>query len=75
VPIFSRIFKALGLYDQDYHDKYRQYIKEKRYKKFLEMVRLDMYTGLLDLKFKLDAEKKIKETFPEPPYIIHYPED
>jgi len=61
------------LYDEDYHKKYYKYIKEKRYKKYLEALQLDMFTRLIDLRRELDIEKKIKEQFPEPDYIIVYP--
>jgi len=58
------------LYDEDYHAKYKQYIDQKRYKKYLESVRLDMFTKLIDLRRELDIEKKLKEQFPEPEYKI-----
>jgi hypothetical protein len=72
--LHSKIFKGLGIYDIDYHEKYYQYIKEKRYKKHLEALEVEMFTRLIDLKRQLDIEKKLKEQFPEPKYIIIYPE-
>ena len=68
------MFEALGIFDTDYHEKYRQYILEKRYAKYLEALRVEMFTRLIDLKRELDIEKKMKEMFPEPEYEIHYPE-
>ncbi len=59
------------MYDPDYHEKYKQYIMQKRYKKYLEALKLEMFTRLIDLKRKLDIEKKIKEQFPEPEYKIY----
>jgi hypothetical protein len=70
--LYKRLFEALGILDIDYHEKYRKYINEKRYAKYLEALRVDMFTRLIDLKRELDIEKKLKEKFPEPEYTIRY---
>ena len=66
------MFEALGILDIDYHEKYKQYINEKRYSKYLEALKIDMFTKLIDLKRELDIEKKMKAEFPEPEYTIRY---
>jgi hypothetical protein len=65
------IFKKLGLYDEDYHEKYRKYIREKRYVEYINKVIEDIQNKIRD-KNKEQIKKLIKEKFPEPPYIIHY---
>jgi len=32
------VFKSLGIYDEDYHDKYRREILNKRYEKYIDLV-------------------------------------
>jgi hypothetical protein len=67
------VFKAIGIYDEDYHEKYRKYIREKRYGEYVRKVTEDIQNKIVE-KNKKDIEKLIKEKFPEPEYIIHYPE-
>ena len=62
----------MGLYDEDYHEKYRKYIREKRYSIYIEKVTDDIQEKLNN-KTKKQIEKLIKETFPEPEYKIIYP--
>ena len=64
------MFKALGIYDIDYHDKYRKYIREKRYGEYIKRVIEDLQNKIYDKNIK-QIEKLIKETFPEPEYKIY----
>ena len=70
IPFWSMIFKKLGIFDEDYHEKYRDYIHQKRYKEYIENVKLDMYAKLFDARLKQKIEDLIKEKFPEPKWII-----
>jgi len=38
IPYWEKLFKALGIYDEDYHEKYRQYLHDQRYEKYIDMV-------------------------------------
>ena len=70
IPFWNMIFKKLGIFDENYHQKYRNYIHQKRYKEYIEMVKLDMYAKLFDARLKQKIEDLIKEKFPEPKWII-----
>lgn len=72
MPLWTKVFQKLGLYDEDYHEKYRKYIREKRYSIYIEKVTADIQQKL-NSKTKKQIEKLIKETFPEPEYKIIYP--
>ena len=64
------VFKKLGIFDENYHQKYRDYIHQKRYKEYIENVKLDMYAKLFDARLKERIEELMKEKFPEPEWII-----
>ena len=38
IPLWTKVFKKLGIYDEDYHEKYRQHILNKRYEKYIDLV-------------------------------------
>jgi hypothetical protein len=40
--MWTKAFKSLGIYDEDYHDKYRAYIHAKRYEKYIDLVIADI---------------------------------
>ena len=62
------IFKELGIFDENYHQKYRDLIRQKRYKEYIENVKLDMYVKLFDARLK-ERIKKLIEKFPEPKFV------
>ena len=53
IPLWTKAFKALGIYDIDYHEKYRQYIQNKRYEKYIDLV-----IGDIKEKWKTKIEYK-----------------
>jgi len=53
IPIWEKQFKAWGIYNQDYHKKYRQYIHDKRYKTYIDLVIGDIKDSI-KLKGDLD---------------------
>lgn len=57
------IFKEMGIFDEDYHTKYRAYILQKRYKEYIEMVKLDFYAIFFDARLKKRVEELFKERF------------
>lgn len=62
--------KALGIYDQDYHEKYNHYIEMRWLKEYLNAVKLDMLAGLYELNRKLKDAALLRKRFPEPEYKI-----
>jgi len=40
--MWTKAFKAWGIYDEDYHEKYRDYIHSKRYKTYIDLVANDI---------------------------------
>jgi len=63
------IFKKMGIFDENYHQKYMAYIRQKRYKEYIENVKLDMYAKLFDARLKDKIEKLIKEKFGKKDFI------
>ena len=63
------IFKRLGIFDEDYHKKYRDLIRQKRYKEYIENVKLDMYAKLFDARLKEKIKKLIKEKFGKKEFV------
>ena len=51
IPKWKKVFKAWGIYDEDYHKKYRQYIHNKRYETYIDLV-----IGDIKEKFKTKIE-------------------
>lgn len=64
------IFKRMGIFDENYHQKYRKMIKQKRYKEYIENVKLDMYAKIFDARLKEKIEKLMEEKFPKPKWEI-----
>ena len=38
LPVWIKVFKKLGIFNEDYHEKYRKYIHNKRYEKYIDTV-------------------------------------
>ena len=53
IPFWKKQFKKLGIFNKDYHEKYRQDIKNKRYKKYIELVINDIQD---DIQEKLEKK-------------------
>ena len=69
LPLWTRVFKALGIYDIDYHDKYRKHIREKRYGEYIKKVTEDLQEKIYQKNLQ-DIKKKIEEQFPKPEFKI-----
>jgi len=59
------IFKELNIFDENYHQKYREMIRQKRYKEYIENVKLDMYAKFFDARLQERIKKLIEEKFPK----------
>ena len=44
--MWEKQFKVWGIYNQDYHEKYRQYIHNKRYKTYIDLVLNDIKNNI-----------------------------
>jgi len=66
IPYWANVFKSLGIYNENYHKKYRKYIHSKRYKVYINKVAEDMYNILWDKLIKKRTERALKKEFPEP---------
>ena len=63
------IFKKMGIFDENYHSKYREYIRQKRYREYIENVKLDIYVKLFDIRLKEKIKKLIKERFGKKEFV------
>ena len=64
IPRWSKIFKSLGIYDVDYHKKYRDYIHSERYKTYIGLVANDIQEKIRALnKADIQALVFFKPTF------------
>ena len=63
------IFKKMGIFDENYHSKYRDYIRQKRYREYIENVKLDIYVKLFDIRLKEKIKKLIKERFGKKEFV------
>ena len=57
------VFEKLGIFNENYHDKYRKHIKQKRYREYIELVKLDMYAIFFDARLLIQIEELIKEKY------------
>ena len=46
MPRWEKLFKTLGIYNKDYHEQYRTYIKSGRYKTYIDLVANDVWEGI-----------------------------
>ena len=46
IPKWEKLFKAWGIYNVDYHEKYRKYIHSERYKTYIDLVTEDIQESI-----------------------------
>jgi len=66
--LWTKIFKSLGIYDQDYHEKYREYIHSERYETYINLVANDIQEKILHINKKQIRELMDKK-FPEKEFV------
>ena len=66
IPKWIKLFKALGIYDEDYHEKYRAYIHSERYKTYIDLVANDIQEKIRALN-KADIQALV---FSKPTFTI-----
>jgi len=69
MPYWEKLFKALGIYDVDYHKKYRKYLHSERYETYINLVEKDIREKIESVK-KKKIDELMKEKFPEPEFKI-----
>ena len=62
MPYWVKLFKAWGIYDLDYHEKYRKSLYNKRYKTYINLVINDIKKRIIAINVN-DIDKLIKEKF------------
>lgn len=69
MPYWEKLFKALGIYDVDYHEKYRKYLRSERYKTYINLVEKDIREKIESANRK-KIDELMKEKFPKPEFRI-----
>jgi hypothetical protein len=66
IPYWEKLFKSLGIYDVDYHKKYRKYLHSERYMTYITLVTDDIYE-----KFRAANAAKVEAlVFSKPTFKI-----
>jgi hypothetical protein len=68
IPLWTKIFKSLGIYDADYHKKYRKYLHSERYETYINLVANDIQEKILHIN-KKQIRELMNKKFPEPEFI------
>ena len=56
MPYWEKLFKVLGIYNVDFHEKYRKYLLSGRYLTYINLVEKDIRG-----KIESANKKKVKE--------------
>ena len=64
IPYWERLFKVLGIYNIDFHEKYREYIHSERYETYIKLVEGDIRESIESLN-KSKVNEMLKEIFGE----------
>ena len=67
MPYWEKLFKAWGIYNVDYHKKYRKYLHNKRYETYINLVANDIQKKILNMNKKKIRELMDKK-FPKPDF-------
>ena len=68
MPYWEKLFKAWGIYNIDYHKKYRKYLYSKRYKTYINLVADDIQENIRNCNGKQIRELMDKK-FPEKEFV------
>ncbi len=69
MPYLVKGTKALGIYNQDYHEKYRHEIHNKRYTTYINLVMNDIKEEVYEAA-KKSRHEFLKKVFPMPNFVI-----
>jgi len=62
------LFKVLGIYNVDFHEKYREYIHGERYETYINLVANDIQDKILAIN-KKQIQDLMNKKFPDPEFI------
>jgi len=68
MPYWEKLFKAWGIYNIDYHKKYREYLHSERYETYINLVANDIQEKIRAMNKKQFRELMNKK-FPEPDFV------
>ena len=68
MPYWEKMFKAWGIYNTDYHKKYRKYLYSKRYMTYINLVANDIQESIRNCNKKQIRELMDKK-FPEKEFV------
>ena len=69
MPYWKKLFKAWGIYNKDYHDKYRSYIHGERYKTYIDLVFGDIKNSIESMN-KAQINECLKEFFQKKEFVF-----
>lgn len=64
IPYCEKLFKVLGIYNIDFHEKYREYIHSERYKTYINLVEDDIREKIESIN-RDKVDQFLKEIFGE----------
>ena len=62
IPKWEKLFKAWGIYNKDYHEKYREHIHSERYETYIKLVEGDIRESIKSLN-KSKVNEILEEIF------------
>ena len=68
MPFWEKMFKAWGIYNADYHKKYRKYLHSKRYKTYIKLVKNDIQKNIIAMN-KDQIEDCMKKFFRKKDFV------
>jgi len=68
MPYWEKLFKAWGIYNTDYHKKYRKSLYSKRYKTYINLVANDIQKKILNMN-KKQIRDLMDKKFPEKEFV------
>ena len=68
MPFWKKLFKAWGIYNIDYHKKYRKYLHAERYKTYIKLVEGDIRKKIKSIN-REKVNEFLKEIFGEKKFI------
>jgi len=69
IPLWTKIFKVTGIFDENFHKKYRDFIHKKRYNNYIDMVLEDIKNNIRTMNKKQIQELMYKK-FAKPEFKI-----
>jgi hypothetical protein len=68
MPYWEKLFKAWGIYNANYHKKYRKYLHSKRYETYINLVANDIQDSIRNCN-KKQIRELMNKKFPEKEFV------